>query len=158
MKKKLKFLYGLIFFAIVLAVYLVTDSKIVTIKQNNNDEQQSIAIKNNFDASELEKKYKQEVLVIIGEYEKMIDDLKGYVQATSTGMEVVLPNKNQYLNKVIDIKDKLISLKLPQKNESHMNLFISVVKMENFLSTGDLMDWRESLELFNSINNSGDLF
>lgn len=153
MKKKI--LYFLIFLAIALGLYLISGSKIVTVKQaeKTGGGGNEVAV----DVIKMKKDYQDAMQKIIVEYDSLIAELTPVVD-NSTSTDIVIPNKEAKLVKVLDLKNRLIDLRLPQKNESHMDFFVSVIKMENFLNSGSITDWRESLEILNKVKGKNDLF
>ena len=128
MAKKDNFLIFLLVILLVLVFYLILTSE--SVKRTENFSQE---VKNNA-AVALETNYKDKAKQIFADYEKLTQD------------------KNFTNEKIAELKNKLLGLKVPTKfKELHIQFVLALTKIENYLSRQDEQEKSISQQITNQL-------
>ncbi|MEK7557987.1 MAG: hypothetical protein AAB530_02150 [Patescibacteria group bacterium] len=127
-KKREQILISLIIVSLLVITYLIITSK--TVQKVN----QSNLATNNITTAQMEEKYKAQVKKILNYYEKLI-------------------STNDYtLGQIVQTKNKLLNLQVPTKfKDLHINLVLTLTRMENYLTNKDEAEKIIAQQLINQI-------
>lgn len=156
MTKRAKFLSFLIGVSVVLAAYLVFTSKMVIVKPADKNIGASSQELTKVDLAELEYNYKQDAREIFREYEAVISSLEiapGAYANSQTGD----PSNSNSKEKLAQVKMKLLDLKVPDKyKDLHLNLILSISKMNSYIDNNNLEDKVSGAELINQAKKNNE--
>jgi hypothetical protein len=143
MSKQMKILSVLLIIAVLLVLYLIITAKPIARIQEKGDTQapfNSLQAEDEIDLERLAKDYQEKVQMIFADFLLLAQDLEG----TS-------------VNQVESIKNQLLELRVPtQFKDLHLDLVLTINKMEEFLLNGNSEDKFFSQEMIEKIKESYD--
>ena len=139
MQKKTVILVILLIVSLCLVFCFVLTAKIFRINKNSNisgNPQEQIK---KVDHATMVKNYQTDIKLLVSRYKGIRDSMDNKIYDKAEGEKQIKELKNQMTELVVPVEYK----------DLHMNLFLSIVSLEKFLTENDSSAKKESEELFN---------
>lgn len=163
MSNKRKVLIILIIFSVLLLLYLVLTSKVVSVKPGEEDvlENQKASSEQVVDMEELAANHALELEKIITDYETVFEKIGSLETASSsddvsTSTEESVSLQQEIVDKISELKDRVMNLKAPsvEYKDLHFNLVLAAEKIKDYLTNEDPGDKDAGEDLFEQAENS----
>ncbi|RLC36268.1 hypothetical protein DRH27_05460 [Candidatus Falkowbacteria bacterium] len=159
MSKIAKILLLLTFVALLLVLYLIMSSQIITVKPDEANQaapkkEQAAPQVPKVDLLQLEENYKENIIPIFKEFEQLVNDFWTISSTTSFKELTEKEEENKVLERISELKIGLMDLTVPEQyRDLHLGLVLCFSKIKNSIETKSETDKSDGLSLIGQVKN-----